>query len=326
MARRTRDESTTSTSTEEVATEAAPVTEEAPVTAVTEESTTDTAAEAPAEGTEAPATEAAKPAETPIDLTAFIAKVNEAVASRDEASGDLTEEAITSAQTEYRALDGLKAKNAAKKHVEEAMREAMNRRDISTARAFMQVSDNLTAGASKGADKPPADPKEAFVQRYTALALALELVSAEAPEGVEVTALAVTDEQRAQAQALLAYERNEAEDKGDAPESSPVVKAAVKLSTGKAAKVGGTRTGGTFTGERRDIGKHIAEAFAGVEDGTFLTVAQIRSHKSEEYGDNPPSAGAISARLFPTSGKCTVEGVEPGQNDKGNKGAKKVAA
>lgn len=321
MARRNRDESSTTNPQEAVTETSTESTEENPVT-VTDESTTEVA-EATTSTEAAPAAE--KPAETPVDLTAFIAKVDEAVAGRDEVSGDVAEGLITAAQSEYRALDGVKAKNAAKKLVEERMRESMNQRDISSARAYMLVSDNLTAGASGSkAEKAPADPKEAFVQRFQSLALALALVGAERPEGVEDSSLDVND-LIASAQALQAWESNDAEDKGEAPESSPVVKAAVKLATGKAARVGGTRTGGTFTGERRDIGKHIAEAFAGEPVGKFLTVAEIRKFKSEEYGDNPPSAGAISARLFPTSGKCTVEGVEPGQNEKSNKGATKVA-
>lgn len=328
MARRTRDESsTTATSTEEAATTA----QEAPVT-VTDESTTEaatSAAESTTESTETAAPAAEKAPEAPIDLSGFIAKVDEAVAGRDEVSGDVAEGLITAAQAEYRTLDGVKAKNAAKKLVEERMREAMNQRDISSARAYMLVSDNLTAGASGSkADKTPADPTEAFVQRLATLRLAATLVTP--GEGVAEDAVskveALVTESSEAAATYAAWLANEAEDKGDEPEVSAVVKAAVKLAQGKAAKVGGsTRTGGTFTGERRDIGKHIAEAFADQPVGTFLTVAEIRKFKSTEYGDNPPSAGAISARLFPTSGKCTVEGVEPGQNEKSNKGAKKVA-
>ena len=87
----------------------------------------------------------------------------------------------------------------------------------------------------------------------------------------------------------------------------------------------GRSGGSTYTGERRDIGQHIVEAFADVESGTFLTVAEIRKHDSSQYtSENPASAGAISARLFPKSGKCTVEGIEPGTNEKGNRGARKL--
>lgn len=77
------------------------------------------------------------------------------------------------------------------------------------------------------------------------------------------------------------------------------------------------------SGTRRDIGAHIVSAFEGLPEGAFLTVGQIRSHRSEEYGDEFPSAGAISARLFPSSGRCTVPGVEPGENGRGVRGARR---
>lgn len=79
-------------------------------------------------------------------------------------------------------------------------------------------------------------------------------------------------------------------------------------------------------GARRDIGAHIVSAFEGLPEGAFLTVGQIRSHRSEEYGDEFPSAGAISARLFPSSGRCTVPGVEPGENERGVRGARRGSA
>ena len=139
--------------------------------------------------------------------------------------------------------------------------------------------------------------------------------------------MALVESSREQAGAYLAWLQSDAEDKGDEPaDLTPVVKNAVKLALGKAAKAGGRSGGGsTFTGERRDIGKHIESAFADVPSGKFLTVAEIRKHKSEEYGDNPPSAGAISARLFPQGDgtKCTIKSVTPGQNEKSNKGATK---
>jgi hypothetical protein len=184
-------------------------------------------------------------------------------------------------------------------------------------------------GSSSGGTKAPADPTEAFVQAEATLRLATEL---HAPgEGVaenhEEKVVEAIDSSREQATAYLAWLKSDAEDKGDEPEVTALVKNAVKLAVGKAAKVGGRVSGGggsTFTGERRDIAKHIGEAFAGEPEGKFLSVAEIRNFKSAEYGDSQPSAGAISARLFPDSGKCTVEGVIPGTSDKGHKGATKA--
>ncbi|MEU4477743.1 DUF262 domain-containing protein [Micromonospora sp. NPDC023966] len=75
---------------------------------------------------------------------------------------------------------------------------------------------------------------------------------------------------------------------------------------------------------RRDIGAHIVSAFFGLAPGSFLTINEIRRHRSDEYGDEFPSAGAIHARLFPSSGRCTVPGVEPGTNERGLRGARKA--
>lgn len=61
---------------------------------------------------------------------------------------------------------------------------------------------------------------------------------------------------------------------------------------------------------RRDIGQHILHVFVDLPGGAFRTVSQIRNAPSPEYPDSPPSAGAISARLFPASGgETTVPGV-----------------
>ena len=137
---------------------------------------------------------------------------------------------------------------------------------------------------------------------------------------------ALFDQLQPLAAEYLEWVQNTAEDKGDEPEVNPLVKAAVKLSQGKAAKVGGKSGGSTYSGERRDIAAHITEAFADQEVGTFLTVAEIRKFRSNEYGDSPPSAGAISARLFPggDGSKNTVKGTESDTNEKGIKGARKT--
>jgi hypothetical protein len=277
--------------------------------------------------TEAPASTESTPKadEKPIDLGPFQAAVGTAVQSADPDDGSLTDEAQAPVQAAYRELDGQKAKNAAKSWLQEKMKEEMNALNIGGARTYMQLGDNLTAGAT-GAQRPPADPTEAFVQRAASLQLATQLLRApEGVEGLDERVAKAVAEASEQAQALQVWTENEAEDKGDAPTANAVASTAVKLATAKVRKSSGGG-GGTGDGVRRDIGKHISEAFEGVPSGTFLTVAQIRGHKSTEYGDIQPSAGAISARLFPSSGKCTVEGITPGQSTdgKGNRGATKV--
>jgi hypothetical protein len=74
---------------------------------------------------------------------------------------------------------------------------------------------------------------------------------------------------------------------------------------------------------RRDIGQHILHVFADLPSGTFRTISQIRNEPSPEYPDSPPSAGAISARLFPSNGgETTVPGVV-GTTREGLRGALK---
>ncbi|WP_431974787.1 DUF262 domain-containing protein [Micromonospora haikouensis] len=75
---------------------------------------------------------------------------------------------------------------------------------------------------------------------------------------------------------------------------------------------------------RRDIAAHIVSALSSQAAHTFLTINEIRNHRSAEYGDEFPSAGAISARLFPATGNCTVPGVVPGVNERGVRGARRA--
>jgi len=310
-------------------------TEAEPSTKATEEaSMTSTTTEAPtSENTEATESDARE--ETPIDLSAFETAVAAAVAEADKSTGTVPEAEVAKVVTEYRNLaGGVKAKNAAKKFLNEGMKSAMNEADIVKARAFLELSESMTAGSS-GTSTPrqPADPTEAFVQADATLRLAQTLhtpgegVAEDWTERVEK----LVSESQSAAEQYLAWVKDTSDDKGDEPEVTSVVKNAVKLALGKPAKAGSVRAAaGGYTGERRDIGKHILEAFAEKEEGDFLSVAEIRNFHSSEYGDNLPSAGAISARLFPggDASKCTLvaQGVQPDTNEKGNKGARKVPA
>lgn len=275
--------------------------------------------ETPTEGTQ-PEAEAPK-TEAEVDLTDFQSATATALQhdGRDETTGELPVVAIEPVNVEYRKLDGTKAKNKAKSWLEDQMKSAMMGEDgaapdFQLARSYMQIKDGLSAAKSGGSkESTPADPAAAWVNRQASLTLATLIVGADKPEvegdrDLSTEAQALADSLVEQVNAYRTWAANEAEDKGEAPEVSAVVKSAIKLSTGKAA---GRSGGGSTGGPRRDVGKHIASAFAGVESGTFLSVAAIAKHKSEEYGDDHPSQGAVQARLFPTSGKCTVEGVVP---------------
>lgn len=292
-------------------------TKEAPVS----ESTTEAAA---------PAAET-KPKAAPVDLSNFTAAVTSAVGNADTSTGTVPEADLSEVTTQYRALEGIKAKNEAKAHVNEQMKNAMNSDDLATARAYLSISENALVAAAAGAkSSTPADPTENYCQRVATLTLAYQLAVANVPEGVgegwEAKSNELVEASRADANSLLEWNNKDPESRGEEPEASAVVRNSVKLATGKAAKAGVSRGGGTFTGERRDIGAHIMNAFEGKSEGDFLTIAEVRNTRSDEYGDTPPSAGAISARLFPKSGTSTMEKVGiKGDTQDGKKGAVKIA-
>jgi hypothetical protein len=287
------------------------------------------------EATEATNEAADQPKEVEVDLTEFSAAIDSAIADeekRDKDTGELAADLIEPVNNAFRALEGAKAKNKARAHLNGLMKDAMNDLNMPLARSYMILSDNLSAtGGHAKTERQPADPTEAFVQKVVGLQLAVALAKDNQPEGVDENwsdkANELYKESEQAAHEYLAYLKADEDTRGEEPEVSSVVKAAVKLAQGKAAKLGATRgaAGTPHEGPRRDIGKHITEAFENVESGTFLTIAEIRKFNSSEYGDNPPSAGAISARLFPTGGgKCTVEGIVPDTNENNKKGARKL--
>ena len=272
-------------------------------------------------------------ADKPIDLSAFQAKAVETLAEGDPTTGELPLAAIEPVNVEYRKLDGTKAKNAAKTWLEDRMKAALmggegyDTPNFQHARSFVQMKDNLSAAKGASKESAPADPVAAFVQRRASLILADRIVSAQAPEVAEDRDLEeeignLVTSLNEQVEAYLTWQSTEPEEgaeKPDAPEVSPIVKAALKLSTGKAAKSGGGSKGPSTAPSGRSVAKHVVEAFADKETGTFLTVAELAKFQSSEYGDDRPSQGAVQARLFPDSGKpTTIPGVKA--VDKGERG------
>lgn len=301
---------------------------EATETAVTEapvEETVETTEET-TEATEAPAAEATE--ETPIDLGPFQAAANEAVSQADESTGDLTTELINSVNTVYRDIDGIKGKNQARSWLEEQMKAAIVGKDIMRARAFVELKENLSAGGgSSTSTRTPADPTTAFVNKVAALSIASTLVSSRVPEGVSEDwaeqVEAKVNELAEQVDAYASYIDSTDED-AEAPEVSPVVRQAFKLSAGKASGAGGSsRVAG---GPRRDIEKHLQQVFENEEVGAFLTINEIAKAKSTEYGDDRPSAGAVSARLFKKDGSAySGNGIEAVAEEGKPRGARKIA-
>ena len=299
--------------------------------AVTETVTPEAVETAPASENTETATE--PKAEAPIDLTAFNAAVAEAVAEADETTGELPEAAMAKVTAAYRELDGVKPKNAAKKSVNEAMKDAMGAGNLPLARAYLNLNDKALVAAPSAAkprERTPVDPTDAAVQRVATLQLARDWVVV--PDGLaddfdERVERAVSENADA-VKSYLDWLQADSESRGDEPEVASMVKAAAKLALGKAARVGGsTRATVAYTGERRDVAKHMVNAFADKEEGTFMSIAEIRAVKSDEYGDDAPSAGAVSARLFPKNSKgedvpskMPKLGIHPAEQD-GKKGA-----
>ncbi|ATW61183.1 hypothetical protein SEA_HARAMBE_88 [Gordonia phage Harambe] len=262
-------------------------------------------------------------------VEAFKQVVTEAVEAADPSTGTVDAVALEKVAEAYRNVTGgIKYKNLAKDFVDESMKAALPAGEYIKAVSFNEVSEKLrTTKAAPKASAPKVDPKVAFGERVAILELATELLTNRVPEEAEGYEVPSTEAAFNQANEWLDWKEADEETRGDEPELTGIAQAAVKVFQGKG--VGARRSsGGTrapFTGVRRNVGNHIASAFEGVAPGTFLTVSEIVKHRSEEYGDDAPSSGAVSARLFPQgdASRCNIPGITPGVNAAGVKGATK---
>lgn len=257
--------------------------------------------EVPVEDTSTTTTEAPASDDAPADLSAFEAVVEQALTDSDDSTGEVTLEGLSKTNEAYRALDGLKPKNAARKWLDESMMTAIFGSNPQGARSYAQIKENLSAGSSAGT-KAPKDPTEAFVGKAASLQAALNLLFSDVPEGVgegwEAKADTKATDLFEAAQSLKASLAADAE--FDDSEVSAEVKKVVKLASGKASAGGSGYSGGP----RRNVGKHIEQVFADLNPGDFLTVTEINKARSEEYGpSDAPTTGAISQKLFGGKGK-----------------------
>lgn len=290
------------------------------------EGTEEAAVEATDEGTEETATEApAKEEAAPVDLGPFQAAAEEAVSSADDSTGDPTEESINNLNKVYREIDGVKGKNQARSWLEDQMKSAIVGGDIVKAKTYVMLKDGLSAGSGGGAPKAPADPTVAFTYKVVALRLALYEVASNPAEGVNENWSEQADKLEAElADDVQKYRDFLASDDEDAeaPEVSPVVRQAFKLAQGKGSGGGSRVTGGP----RRDIEKHLIQVFENEPAGAVLTVNEIAKRQSTEYGDDRPSAGAVSARLFPKGRDAySANGIEAFAEEGKSRGARKTA-
>lgn len=317
--------------------------EEATAPEASTESSTDEA------GTSAPAeVKSDKPDLTP-QLDAFKRQLGEVAGYAQEDGtfsdgtrlerGELTDEdtaLIVSAYSELRS--DRKMANAAKASVMEGLTAAVRIGNVDVARAYMSVLAELEKIAAPRNQAPakPVDPTELFVERYTAVQLALQVLFNTAPDGVAEDWNERSDKMQDNLQddltTYLGWLGTAADERGDEPTVSPVVKAAMKIAQGKAApkSKGGrstsTSVASTFTGERGDILDHIQHAFQvgggliGEEEGSpvpvggRLTVAQIQKIESKTYAGRDPSAGALSSRLFKGKWDESATGIRPDQS------------
>jgi hypothetical protein len=265
---------------------------------------------APTDG--APAPEAAAPTEPkPVDLEPFKAVILEAKDSMDPQSGQPTEASVTKVQEAYRDLETNKAKSDARKLVESLIHERVHADDLMGAKCLMFLAEQMrvgTKGAGKKADRTPQDLTTSYIEKRVTLDLAR--MSLPKPEGLaddtDAKGTELYNNLWEPTQVFIAWLNGDKETRGDEPDVSPIAKAAAKLALGAKAKAGGSTssassTSGTtrapYTGAKRSIVAHIAQAFENEPSGKFLKVSEIVKFKSTEYGDTPPSAGAISASL-----------------------------
>lgn len=254
------------------------------------------------------------------ELASFKDAANEAVENADETTATIPEQFLAKVTEEYRKLDGTKLKNQAKAVAEEGMRESLDNGSLSGAQAWVKIRDACVGGSAPAAPKAPVDPTEAFVQRGATLELAMELLGEDVPDGVQADWQTRVSEQVADnldaAKAYFKWANDESDDKGDEPKVENVVKLATKVAQGKAAGRVTSSTGKvarTYTGARRDVAKHITEAFADKESGTYMKIAEIKAFASSEYAAGEVSAGAITARLWPRDGgPSNVAGIRQG--------------
>lgn len=201
------------------------------------------------EATEAPAED--KSAET---LAAFISAADAVAAEADE-NGHLTPDQLSPAVIAYRAIEGgIKVKNQGKEHVSSSMKSALlsGPDGFAKASAWNLIQDAILSapGKAAGGDKEPVapvNPAKVYAERVATFRTAFALVAAEPVEGYEEF---LPDENAlaAEAKSYLDWATSTADDKGDAPEISPVALAAAKLSLGKPAKVRKARGESVGTG------------------------------------------------------------------------------
>lgn len=266
---------------------------------------------------QATATEEAKPE---IDYAAlqkaFQTAVNAGLEKADTTTGTLPEGDVSEIKLAYHGLGKAAQKKDALQWVLDQMTEAMTASEFIKARTLNDIRNTLGQEKSQKQTivKEPVDPTEALVNAAAAHMLAANFLVV--PDGVAADwAKQVQAKTHALGESALAYktwlqanEDKPAEERAEAPEVDAVIQLAYQLARGRGGRKASTgSSGGTKApkaaqaagdGVRRDIGKHIMEAFAGKPSGTRMSIAELVNFPSNEYAGTKPSPGAIAARLF----------------------------
>ena len=264
-------------------------------------------------------------------VDAFIAATEEALTEADASTGLIPDEALNKALEAYRAISGgVKYKNLGKNHLTEGVTNALAEQEYLKAVGYNQISQELAKvkATRQAAPKVQVDPREVVAKEYAALVAAAEAKAAyldnqadyEGWREIEV------DDIAEDVAAHLDWQDQDNEDRGEEPEVGEIgLKAlkAIKASATRVRKSGGGTSVGGYSGPRRDVAAHIRAAFEGKSSGDFMTISEIVKADSEEYGDDHPSSGAVSARLFPggDSDKCKLDFVTPAVSAENVKGA-----
>lgn len=323
------NETMTTLTPEAEATDSTPVEPTADPTAETSGEATDQAA------ADAAAVKAKEAAEAEAAYATFEQAVKAGIDGRDPSTGTVPEALTTPVTESYRALN-VGGKSKAKAHLLAIMQTGVESSDLSTAMAASQLSKVLTpakAAAKPKEEKAPADPTEAVATQLAVLKTAFVYIQSNLPEGVDSEAVkAKTNElveaSGTQMQSYIDWLNREPVEDGatDTPEPegiNAVTKKAVKLALTKVRVSTSTSSGASGDGVRRSVSKHISQVFADKASGDFMTIAEIANADSEEYAGVKISSGAITARLYPSEGECTLKDVVPATVG-GKRGATKV--